>query len=210
VGMSIVNGFAATTVNNVAVTIDALPAALVYAAFDQITVQVPYEVTLAAARAVSVTNNGAIALGQVDVAATAPGIFSLNGSGTGQAAALTFSMGSGLYSINGQSSPAHVGDIVVLYLTGEGTYAGNSIPVPDGYIVPVTLVPLPQVFPLPAVTIGGAAATVQYAGPMVGGILGVLQINAVVPLGVTTGNAVPVSVAIGGATSQPGVTVAVK
>jgi uncharacterized protein (TIGR03437 family) len=64
--------------------------------------------------------------------------------------------------------------------------------------------------PLPVVTIGGAAATVQYAGPLPGGMLGVLQINAVVPAGVTVGSAVPVAVTIGSAVSQPGVTLVIK
>ena len=209
VGMNVVNGVAASTVNNVTVTIDSQPAALVYASANQITVQVPYEVTIGTAKAVSIDNNSTIAAGAVDTTAAAPGIFTLDGSGAGQAAALTYSMKSGQYSINGASSPVHVGDILVLYLTGEGVYA-NSITTPDGYIVPATLSPLPQMNPLPAVTIGSSAAAVQYAGPLVGGILGVLQINAVVPMGATTGNAVPVSVAIGTATTQPGVTVVVK
>ena len=209
VSMNIVNGFAQSTVNNVTVTIDSNPAALVYASQNQVTVQVPYEVTLGMARSLSVNNNGTIATGQVDTAATAAGMFTLDGSGTGQAAALTFSMKTSQYSVNGPSSPAHVGDVLVLYLTGEGAYAG-AIVTPDGFIVPATLNPLPQVNPLPAVTIGGTAAAVQYAGPMVGGILGVLQINVVVPTGVTLGLAVPVSVSIGNSTSQPGVTAVVK
>lgn len=210
VTMNIVNGYAATTVNNVSVTIDGLPAALVYASQNQITVQVPYEVMLAAGRAVSVTNNGTVSAGQVDTTAAAPGIFTLDGSGTGQAAALTYSMKTGLYSVNGASNPVHVGDILVLYLTGEGVYTSSSINTPDGFIIPASLSPLPQMSPYPTVIIGGAAATVQYAGPMLGGILGVLQINAVVPFGATTGNAVPVSVSIGNATSQAGVTVVSK
>ncbi len=84
-----------------------------------------------------------------------------------------------------------------LYLTGEGDYA-TSITNRTGYVVPSTLSPLPEVTPKPDVTIGGATATVQYAGPMVGGILGLLQVNAVVPDGATKGAAVPVSVNFGG------------
>ncbi len=45
-------------------------------------------------------------------------------------------------------------------------------------------------------TIGGANATVAYAGPIVGSILGLVQINCVVPTGATTGKAVPVLVRI--------------
>jgi len=97
----------------------------------------------------------------------------------------------------------------VLYLTGEGDYYTTVSP-RNGYIIPANLNPLPQLNPLPVVTIGGAAATVQYAGPLPGGMLGVMQINAVVPAGITVGNAVPVTVTVGGAVSQPGVTLTLK
>ena len=64
-----------------------------------------------------------------------------------------------------------------------------------GFIIPVGYTPLPQLSPLPTVNIGGvdASAGVSYAGPVPGSILGVLQINVVVPLGSATGQAVPVS-----------------
>jgi uncharacterized protein (TIGR03437 family) len=145
----------------------------------------------------------------VDTTAIAPGLFSLDGSGLGQSAALTYSMKTGQYSINGSANPAHTGDIIVLYLTGEGAYATGISPA-TGYVIPPTLTPLPQLNPLPAVTIGGAPAAVQYAGPMVGGILGVLQVNVVVPAASTTGANVPVQVSIAGAATQPGATVVVK
>ena len=68
--------------------------------------------------------------------------------------------------------------------------------------------PLPQLSPLPTVNIGGvnASAGVSYAGPVPGSIIGVLQINVVVPLGSATGQAVPVTVTIGGVTAQANVT----
>jgi uncharacterized protein (TIGR03437 family) len=69
--------------------------------------------------------------------------------------------------------------------------------------------------PLPTVTIGGvdASAGVLYAGPVVGGILGLLQINVEVPVGSATGAAVPVEVTIGGVSTQanqPDVTLAIR
>ena len=140
---------------------------------------------------------------------TAPGLFSLAGNGLGQCAALTYSMKSGTFSVNGTTSPAAVGDIMVFYLTGEGIYDLAASPA-TGYIVPMNLNPLPQLSPAPAVTIGGVAATVQYAGPVEGGLLGLLQINAVVPTGATTGIAVPVSITIGAGTTQAGATIVVK
>jgi len=208
-GMVISNGYAATTVENVSVTIDGQAAPIIYLSANQITVQVPYEVTLGQARGVVVNNGTTQSVGQVDTAAVAPGLFALAGSGIGQCAALTYHMKTGTFSVNGTASPALIGDIVVFYLTGEGIYDLAPSPA-DGYIIPMNLNPMPQLNPLPVVTIGGAAATVQYAGPVGGALLGLLQINAVVPAGATLGNATPVSISIGAGTTQIGATIATK
>jgi uncharacterized protein (TIGR03437 family) len=208
-GMSVIGGYATLVLQSTSVAIDGANAAMIYVSADQITVQVPYTVSLGLAKTVVVNNNGAIASSTVDTVATAPGLFALNGNGLGQCAALTYSMKSGTFSVNGTASPALIGDIMVFYLTGEGIYDLTPSPA-TGYIIPAGLNPLPQVSPAPAVTIGGAAATVQYAGPVVGGMLGVLQINAVVPTAATTGNAVPVSITIGTGTTQAGATIVVK
>src|ERR1700719_2921380 len=120
-----------------------------------------------------------MAQGKVDIVAAAPGLFTLDGSGAGQAAALTFSMKTSLLSINGATNPLHSGDIAVLYMTGEGDY-DLSVSPRNGYVIPANLSPLPQLNPPPVVTIGGAPATVQYAGPLPGGMLGVLEINHLV------------------------------
>jgi uncharacterized protein (TIGR03437 family) len=208
-GMSIAGGYVGTTVAGVTVTIDTKPAAIIYASKDLINVQVPYDVTIGANKAVAVNNNGVIANGTVTTALLSPGIFTLDGTGKGQAAAVVFSQQSGTFSVNGATAPARAGDIVLLYLTGEGDYSG--ILNPNGYIVPPTLTPLPEVTPTPAVTIGGASAAVQYAGPMGGGILGLLQMNVQVPADVTKGNAVPVTIDFGGGFStQSGVTLVIK
>ena len=52
----------------------------------------------------------------LSVASQIPAVFTLNGSGTGQAAAINNKDG----SINGAASPAKVGDYVQLYITGVG------------------------------------------------------------------------------------------
>jgi len=207
--MSINAGYATLVLQGTSVAIDGKSAAMIYVSRDQITVQVPYDVTLGAGKVVAVNNNSVIASGTVTTAAVAPGLFTLDGSGVGQAAALTFSQQFGLYAVNGASAPARAGDIVILYLTGEGDYATSVTP-RTGYVVPPTLTPLPQVTPTPAVTIGGAPAVVQYAGPMIGGILGLLQINAVVPDDATKGATIPVTVDVGGSSSQAGVTLVIK
>jgi uncharacterized protein (TIGR03437 family) len=50
----------------------------------------------------------------------------------------------------------------------------------------------------------------NYCGEAPGATAGLVQVNALIPESVTPGGAVPVTITIGGVTSQAGVTVAVK
>jgi uncharacterized protein (TIGR03437 family) len=68
--------------------------------------------------------------------------------------------------------------------------------------------PAPQPVATVTATIGGMAAEVRSAGGVPGQIAGVLQVNVVVPGGLS--GVVPVVINIGGAASQPGVTVTVR
>lgn len=209
-GMSVVAGYATTSLGGVSVTIDGQAAAMIYVSANQLTVLVPYTVTIGAGKVVSVTNGGVVeayAPG-VTTTATAPGLF-LDSGVVGQCAALRVSAATGAYSVNSSTNAALVGDTIVFYLTGEGIY-DTAVAATTGYIVPVTLNPLVQLNPLPTVTIGGVAAAVSYAGVVPGGLLGLLQINAMVPAGSTTGAAVPVSITIGAGTTQAGATISVK
>ncbi len=88
-------------------------------------------------------------------------------------------------SVNSAAVPAPIGSVIVLYGTGQGV---SGLPV--------------------SVQIGGYPAEVLYAGPVTG-YPGLLQINALIPGSVAPGN-VSVSFAVGQASSQPGVTIAVE
>jgi len=210
--MTITNGSVDTTLSGVTVTVDGKAAPLIYVSQNQISMQVPYEASAGSAKAVVVTNGAnPAANATVTIAAAAPGIFTADGSGTGQAAALNYNAATTLYSLNSTTNTARIGDTVILYLTGEGNY--NATPLAGttntGYVIPLTLTPLPQMSPLPTVTIGGAPAVVAYGGPLPGSIIGLLQINVTVPTASTTGAAVPVVVTIGGVATQPNVTIAI-
>lgn len=215
--MNITNGYVDTNLSGVTATVDGTNAPLVYASQNQVTIQVPYEATIGANKNV-VVNNGTAATATVKINPTAPGIFTFDGTGTGQAAALNYSAATGAYTFNSNTTPAKIGDIVILYLTGEGNYNASlltgAMVTNTGFIIPATLSPLPQMNPLPAVTIGGvdASAGVAYAGPMVGAMLGMLQINVTVPTDSATGAAVPIAVTVGGVSTQmnqPNVTLAI-
>jgi uncharacterized protein (TIGR03437 family) len=203
------DGFVDTLVGGYTVSIDGVASPVLYLSQNQVTVQVPYEVTQGANKTITIDNGTTTATGTVAIAPSAPGIFSMDGSGAGQAAALNFVTATQAYTLNSTTNPAHAGDTIILYLTGEGDYALTVFP-RTGLLVPPALTPLPQLNPLPAVTIGGQPATVNFAGPVVGSLLGILQVNAVVPAGSTLGAAVPVSVTIGAAPAQTGITINVK
>ena len=215
--MSITAGGFVDTVSpsGVAVTIDGTPAPIIYVSENQISVQVPYEAAIGPNKVVSVRNGANPAVtASATVAATAPGLFTADGSGAGQLAALNYNASTRLYTLNGSTNLARIGDTVILYLTGEGIF--DSAPLlggssDTGFVIPPGLPSTPQVNPLPTVSIGGVDATagVTYAGPIVGSIIGVLQINVKVPTGSTTGPSVPVIVTIGGNQTQAGTTIAV-
>lgn len=148
---------------------------------------------------VVVSYQGQPAATAVPVQTSSPGVFTANSSGYGQAAALNTDG-----TPNGPASPAHAGDVIVLYLTrgGQTTPAGT-----DGALASQ---PLPQPNAMVTVTVGGLRAQVQYAGAAPGEVSGLMQINIQLPAGVTTGDTVPVSIALGTVVSQPGVTLAIR
>lgn len=212
--MSISNGYVTTSLSNVTLTIDGQNAPLLYVSANQVTAQVPYESTLGSGKVVVLTNgSNPPANSTVTIASTAPGIFTADGSGTGEAAAINTSAATGAVTLNGTTNPAHIGDTVTLFLTGEGNYNTSLLPgatnTNTGFIIPVTMSPLPQMSPTPTVQIGGvdASAGVSYAGVVPGSIIGVFQINVAVPTGSSTGASVPVAVSIGGNSTQSGVTI---
>jgi uncharacterized protein (TIGR03437 family) len=125
------------------------------------------------------------------VIASAPGLFTIDASGPGQAAALN-------------QDSADVGSIVVLFGTGEGqTDPAGQDGVLAAQTYPKPLLPV-------SVTIGGKNAEVLYAGAAPGFVAGVLQINAQLAADVAPSLNVPVEVKIGDQTSRSGVTLAIR
>ncbi len=186
---------------NTTVSFDGIPAPLIYSSSGQTAAIVPYALAGKIQTQMVVTYQGnASAPVTLPVAASAPGLFSANGSGTGNGA---ISNQDG--SVNSPSNPAARGSVVVLYGTGEGQTTPSGV---DGRIANA-IYPKP-VLPV-KVSIGGVDATsgVLYAGAVPTLVAGVFQINVTVPTSVPAG-AVPVVVTIGSASSQSGLTVSLK
>jgi uncharacterized protein (TIGR03437 family) len=207
---SITSGRLPTTLAGVQVMIGGYAAPLLYVSASQISAIVPYEI--AAPVFVHNPNISVAYLTQSSIpvqetqAAIAPGIFTANSSGNGPGAILNSDASS-----NSPANPAARGDVVVLYLTGEGQTAPSGV---SGGITPLTP-PYLQPLLLPSVTISGENATVLFAAEAPGLVSGVMQVNVQVPADIAPGNS-SVIVSLGGVTSQvdsPGhgsVTVAVK
>jgi uncharacterized protein (TIGR03437 family) len=193
------NGMVTTSLAGVRILFDGIPAPLVFAAATQCAAVVPYFGAANATTHVQVEYHGVRSDPfPVTVSPTAPGLFTANASGTGQGSVSNQDL-----SPNSAANPAHAGDVVVLWATGEGI---TDPPGVDGR-------PAVGVYPKPvaavSVDIGGYPATIQYAGAAPGDVAGVLQINAQMSPNVKSGNQ-PVHITIGGLTSQDKVTVAVK
>jgi uncharacterized protein (TIGR03437 family) len=134
---------------------------------------------------------------------SAPGIYTLTQTGSGQGAILNQNG-----TVNSASNPEVVGNYIQIFGTGEGQTSPQGV---DGLILPSRL-PLPVPNLLVEVSIGGipiAASDINYAGEAPGEISGVIQVNAKIPAGVGTGP-VPVVIKVGGVASQANVTVSVR
>lgn len=194
------NGVFGTNLAGVTVTFNGIPAPIIYVSATQTAVQAPYELNGATSAFVATSYNGNVSLGaSVPVAGTAPGVFTLNASGSGQAAAVNADG-----TINSASNPVPLGGYISIYVTGEGTISPQLA---DGAISPANA-PVPNAGI--SITIGGQQASTAYIGEAPLEITGLLQINAQIPSNITPGTAVPVQVSIGGALSQDTVTIAVS
>lgn len=192
-------GNVATILGNSLVLFDGLPAPMIFASSSQVSAVVPLGLS-AATTQVQVEYGGQISSAlTLPVAAAAPGIFTAGGSGTGQAAALNQDG-----TVNSVGNAAAAGSVITLYATGAGPVTPRGL---DGTVVTADNPPQP-VLPL-SVQVGGQLAALLYAGGAPGEVQGVYQINIQLPAGVTGSN-VPVVLTAGGASSQPGVTVAVR
>jgi uncharacterized protein (TIGR03437 family) len=180
---------------------DGVPAPLLYASSGQVNAVVPYSVAGKTTTQLQLEYLGVLSDPvTLQVAATAPGVFSMNSSGQGQGAILNARDG----SVNSASKPAARGDWVSIFATGAGTTTPASV---DGFVASA---PLPAPIAAVSVTMGGVPCLLNFEGAAPGLVSGVLQINAQVPAGVPPGPAVPIQVRIGSASSSPAVTLAVQ
>jgi uncharacterized protein (TIGR03437 family) len=135
----------------------------------------------------------------MQVTPSAPGIFSLDSSGKGQALILNQDG-----TLNSANHPAPPGSTIVFFLTG----AGQTSPASQDGTLSDAAAPL-QTVQDPVVKIGGEETQVLSMGTVPGSTAGVVQVQVRVPTDIAGGPAIPLAVGIGDGASQSGITIAV-
>jgi uncharacterized protein (TIGR03437 family) len=186
---------------------------------------------------VTYNGNASTAFVATPVAAN-PGIFTTSADGQGQGAILlpNFSVNSTAnLAVKGTTVMIYVSGLGAPTSTAADTAAKSAPKAPascisaanyvtadalanpattDGAVILASKIAtnlLPPCFATsPTVDIGGQAATVSYAGWVADSVAGLYQINATVPTKAASGNAIPVTVTVGGVSSQTGVTMAIQ
>lgn len=192
-------GTVASTLADTRVFFDDIPATLLMVSDLQINAIVPYGVAGKSSAMVHVEYQGVKSNSmQVNIAPVAPAVFTVDLSGKGQGAILNHD-----YKVNSAANPADKGSVIMIYGEGGGQ---TDPPGVDGTVTGLIIANLTQPY---KVQIGGIDADVDFAGAAPSLVSGVMQINAHIPNGVSSGN-VPIVITIGGVSSQLGVTVAVR
>lgn len=175
------------------VTFNGVAAPLFFVSAGQINAQVPFDLsTSTGSVSIQVRRSGSLsAVRTASLAAVSPGLFIVDQT-TG-AGAILHADSFGLVS---PSDPARPGEFLLLYCTGLGPL---RVPVRSGERAP-SVPPLAETVSSATVTIGGLPAPVIYSG-LAPGFVGLYQVNAQVPAGVTAGNQ-PVRLTINGITSN--------
>jgi uncharacterized protein (TIGR03118 family) len=187
------------------VTFNGTLAPIFYASAGATSVIVPYEVSGSASADVVVTyKNNVSSKFTIPVAPTAPGLFTVNQTGSGAVIAINFDG-----TLNSATNTTPRGFPVLLYATGEGQTD------PTGLNGAVTGQFIRAPFAPVSLTIAGQPATVVYAGSAPGSVAGLMEVEAIVPtlpagVGAGTTGPVPIVLTVGAASSQTTATLFIR
>jgi uncharacterized protein (TIGR03437 family) len=162
----------------------------------QINAQVPLECPAGGAVIATITVGGQTATQAINLAPASPGIFTVNGNGAGDGVILHADN-----SLVSAARPASAGEQVVIYATGLGATNPSFATGTAASQINTTVLPV-------SVKIGGKDATVTYRG-LTQGLVGLYQVNAIVPSGLTGSQ--PVVITVGSSYfSRAGVTMSLQ
>jgi uncharacterized protein (TIGR03437 family) len=191
-----------TTLSDATVLMAGNPLPLIFASSGQINAVVSAGINTNTSQQIIVQRDNTLSIPiSVDVAPANPAVFAYPAPGDPpQQGAIVNAVS---YVVADPAAPVTAGDVVSIFCTGLGAVDQS---IPDGAAAPSA--PLANTVATPTVTIGAQTAAVSFSG-LSPGFVGLYQIDAGVPAGVTPGNQVPVVVSIAGETS-PAVTIAVR
>jgi uncharacterized protein (TIGR03437 family) len=187
-----------TAMCGTSVSVGGVNAPLFYVSSAQLAIQVPYELTAAAA-SVRVSVNDAVSDPvNLTIAAASPGLFTF-ADGKNAIAQDFGPDGRSFFVVEAKSLDTFAtgGDFLVFYLSGLGLTTprvATNTPAPD-------TAPLAQAVEKPTISIGGRDVPVLFAG-LTPGSVGLYQINVQLPADIAIGNAVPVVVFSAGRSSN--------
>jgi uncharacterized protein (TIGR03437 family) len=187
------------------VTFNGTSGAITYAAQGQVNAIVPWGLAGQTTATVVLSNYGVDTSSvTLPVSSSAAAIFAANGSGTGPGAILDAN------SVPVSAShPAPKGSIIQIFAEGGGTLNLSNLGDVYNGIIDVSGAPL-ALNALVSLTIGGQAAQILYAGQAPDLVLGVVQVNAMIPQNIASGPQ-PVVLTIGSNNNATqGITVAVQ
>jgi uncharacterized protein (TIGR03437 family) len=168
------------------------PLPLLYTNPNQVNAIMPYGLTPGTTYQLIVTRGNRISVPQsLTVAAAEPAIFVAS---AGQGDIFVYhSATEQILAAPGQ--PAKAGDILIIYCAGLGPV---DPPIDAGVAVDRLIRTMSPI----GLTVGGVQAQVMFSG-LTGGLTGLYQVNAIMPAGVTPGDAVPVVLTLGNLSSPP-------
>lgn len=185
---------APTRLGGVRVKVGDRYAPIFFASPGQINALIPYETPTGASVPITIVTgpNAAGSTVTVNLAPTAPGIFTVGGDRDDRGAILngadnTVAVPAGVFP---GSHPAAPGSVVVIYASGLGPVTPS---LPSGIGSGANGTTIPVMNDNPIVTIGGQPSSIQFAG-LAPGFVGLYQLKVVVPSITVAGSAVPVTI----------------
>ena len=187
-----------TALGGTRVLFGSVAAPITYASAGQINAIVPYEMAGQSQATIEVQSQSGSASQTVQIANAAPGAYTLNSGGSGQAAAFNQD-----HSINAPSNPAAKGSYVTIYFTGGGQ---TNPPGVTGSVTGSVLQWLTQAI---SVTVGNQPATVTFDGSAPTFVDGVDQLNIQLSPNTPSGEQAVV-ITVGGVSSPATATISVQ
>lgn len=196
-----------SNLQGVRVLFDDIAGTPIYVSSTQINLVVPWEIAGKVSTSVIVEYNGVQSSPlSIRVDDATPGVFTVDGSGRGLAAAANQdgTVNGPFTKFNSVFQPAPAGSVVAVYLTGAGQTTPPGV---TGSVNPMNQ--LLRITSQVTATIGGKPAVVEFLGAAPGIVNGVLQMNVRVPGGFIGSSVVPLEILIDGVPVQGAIGIAV-